>query len=222
MNPLKRLLPSGRRPRRVLTGLLRGIRLELDLRAGDLQLWAGLYERETFGAIRRLAENCRGALDLGAAHGELVAWLLRQPGMDRVLAVEPDQGALRRLGETLALNGLAGDPRCHLHRGFAGRGEPPQWRSLDDLAASLPEPIFVKIDIDGPESEVLSTGRDMLRRRECRVLIETHSPAAEAGCVDQLTAAGYRVTIIPNAWWRRIIPEHRPIPHNRWLAARRP
>jgi hypothetical protein len=205
----------------VLTGLLRGIRLDLDLQAGEIQLWAGLYERETFSAIRRLVRGCRGAIDLGAARGDLVAYLLRQPELQRLVAVEPEVRELALLHRTLDLNGLTGDARLHVHAGFAGRGEPPAWRTLDELAAALPSPLFVKIDIDGPEAAVLADARGMLRAKDCRLLIETHSPEAESGCADLLSECGYAVTIIHPAWWRIFLPEHRPIPHNRWLSARR-
>ena len=219
MNLLRPFLPRDRAPRAVLTGLLRGIRLELDPRAGETQLWAGLYERETFPAIRRLVRGCRGALDLGADRGDLVVFLLRQPGMQRVVAIEPSPEGQARLQRTLALNGLAGDARLFIHPGFAGRGTPPLWRTLDDLAREAPAPLFIKIDIDGPEAVVLADGPEALRDKDCRLLIETHSTEAETGCARQLRAAGYTVQIIPNAWWRAILPEHRTIAHNRWLAA---
>lgn len=218
MNPLKALLPRGRAARAILSGPLAGIRLQLDLH-GELQVYAGLYERETYADLRRLLRGCRGAVDLGAAKGDLTIHFLRQPGMLQVMAVEPLDREREQLAANLALNGLAGDPRLQLHPGFAGRGEPPLWRTLDDLAADLPAPLFLKIDIDGPESEVLADGHTTLRAKDCRLLIETHSPEAETGCRAQLLELGYTVKLIRNAWWRVFLPERRPIPHNRWLAA---
>jgi hypothetical protein len=123
------------------------------------------------------------------------------------------------LSANLALNGFSGDARLELHPGFAGRGEPPLWRTLDHLAAGVPSPVFIKIDIDGPEAEVLADGKETLRHRDCRLLIETHSPEAEAGCLAQLRELGYTTRVISPAWWRLFLPERRPIPHNRWLAA---
>jgi len=221
VNPLRPFLPAGRAPRTVCFGLLRGIRLQLDLR-GEFLVWLGCYEAETFAEIRRLVRGCQGAVDLGAARGDLTVFLLRQPDMRRVVAVEPLEREIAALRANLELNGLAGDPRLHLHPGFAGRGEPPQWRTLDDLAADLPAPVFLKIDIDGPESGVLADGHRLLAGRDCRLLIETHSPEAESGCERQLRALGYATRIISPAWWRIVIPEVRPIPHNRWLAAWKP
>lgn len=219
MNPLKLLLPAGRAPHRVLSGLFAGLRLQLDLRQGDLMIWAGFYERETFSEIRRLARGCRGAIDLGAAKGDLSIWALRLPGMERVVAVEPLDREREQFAANLRLNGLADDPRLRLHAGLAGEGPAPEWATLDQLADGLAGPLFIKIDIDGPEAEVLDTGRRTLAGQDCRFLIETHSPEAEAGCIQRLEAMGYLTRIIFPAWWRIIIPEYRPIPHNRWLSA---
>jgi hypothetical protein len=218
MNPLKVLLPRGRAPRTVHFGPLAGLRLHLDLQT-EFLIWLGTYEAETFPCLRRLLRGCRGAVDLGAAKGDLTLHFLRQPGMQRVVAAEPLEREREQLVANLALNGFANDPRLELHPGFAGRGRPPLWRTLDDLAAGIPSPLFIKIDIDGPEAVVLENGRETLRDCDCRLLIETHSPEAEAGCVAQLEALGYTVIIIPPAWWRIFVREHRPIPHNRWLAA---
>lgn len=218
MSLLHRLLPPGRSPRTVPFGLFRGIRLNLDLR-GELQVFAGLYERETFREIRRLLHGCRGAIDLGAARGDLVIHLLRQPSIERVVAVEPLERERAAMHANLALNGCSGDPRLAIHAGFAGRDEPPLWRTLDDLASGCPAPLFIKIDIDGPEADVVACARATLGTRECRLLIETHSPVAETRCIDILASLGYSTRIINPAWWRHFIPEHRPIPHNRWLVA---
>jgi len=220
MNPIKWFLPRGRAPRTVQFGLLAGLRLELDLRS-EFLIWLGSYEAETFADIRRLLRGCRGAVDLGAAKGDLTIHFLRQPGIAAVVAVEPLEREREQFAANLALNGLAGDPRLQIHPGFAGTGAPPLWRTLDDLAAGLAAPLFFKVDIDGPEAEVLATGRETLRTQDCRLLIETHSPEAEAGCISLLRELGYTVKVIPNAWWRIFIPERRPIPHNRWLAASR-
>ena len=66
---------------------------------------------------------------------------------------------------------------------------------------------------------MLADGRETLLSKDCRLLIETHSPEAESGCMEQLRALGYTVKLISTAWWRIVLPEHRPIPHNRWLSA---
>lgn len=220
MNPLRPLLPKGLRPYRVLGGYFAGVRLLLDLQC-EFQHYLGLYERELLPHWRRLGRGCRSVVDLGAAKGELAVLFLLRRDVARVVAVEPAAPELAQFARNLEFNGLTGDPRLHLHAGYAGRGEGAKWRTLDELAADLPEPILVKIDIDGPEAEVLRSGSAMLAR-DCRFVIETHSAEAEAGCLAQLHAAGYRTVIVDRAWWRRWLPEVRIVEHNRWLVAARP
>jgi len=219
MNPLKHLLPRGRGPRTVWSGLLAGVRLQLDLRQGEFALWTGLFEREIFPEIRRLVLGARSIIDLGAAKGDLTVWALLQPGIERVVAVEPLASECAQLRANLELNNLGSDPRLQVHAGFAGSGTGPEWRTLDELMEGRPAPLFIKIDIDGPEAEVLATGHRTLANEDCRLLIETHSPEAEMACIKQLTQLGYQARIVYPAWWRVILPEHRPIHHNRWLSA---
>ena len=94
------------------------IRLHLDLH-GELQLCAGLYERETHADLQRLLRGCCAAADLGAAKGDLTIHFLRQPGMRRVVAVEPLASEREQLAANLELNGLAGDPRQRPGRGLS-------------------------------------------------------------------------------------------------------
>jgi len=218
---LKRTLPSERRPLSVRHGLYKGIRLHLDLQS-DLQFYAGLYEQETYSSIRSLARGCRGFVDLGAAKGELSIYFLRQRGIELVVAAEPEERERALFHANLELNALENERRLVIHPGFAGAGPEPRWRTLDELAGVAPSPLFIKIDIDGPEAAVLATGRHTLATKDCRLLVETHSPEAENGCNNQLLESGYRTKIISPAWWRVVLPEYRPIPHNRWLAAWRP
>jgi precorrin-6B methylase 2 len=220
MRVIKKFIRPGRRPRTVRWGLYRGITLQLDLHC-EFQNYFGLYECETFSAIRSLAEGCRGFLDLGAAKGELSIYFLRRREIERIVAVEPSDDEIMLFQSNLVLNAMQGDSRLHIHHGFAGEGESGRWKTLDELGASLPSPMFMKIDIDGPEAEVLQTGLTLLRDKDCRLLIETHSLEAESGCLKCLKDMGYTTEIINPASWRRFLPEHRPIKHNRWLTARR-
>jgi Methyltransferase FkbM domain len=88
---------------------------------------------------------------------------------------------------------------------------------LDSL--SVPETNgFVKIDVDGAELDVLSSGETLLRFLRPYLLIETHSQDLETHCIGFLASLGYNVSIIRNAWWRIFLPEQR-IAHNRWLWA---
>src|SRR5262245_12016553 len=41
----------------------------------------------------------------------------------------------------------------------------------------------------------------------------------ERACIESLKLAGFKSEVIRNDWWRAIIPEQCPIPHNQWLVA---
>jgi len=220
MRFIKKFIKSGRRPQKVRWGLYRGIYLQLDLHC-ELQNYFGFYECETFAAIRSLSSGCKGFLDLGAAKGELSIYFLRRDGIQKVVAVEPSDAELNLFQTNLELNGLGDDDRLYIHRGFAGAGDGSEWQTLDELVTHLPTPVFLKIDIDGPEAEVLKSGLSILRNKDCRLLIETHSVEAENGCVECLEGLNYKTEVIEQAGWRYFLPERRPIQHNRWLTGRR-
>ena len=79
----------------------------------------------------------------------------------------------------------------------------------------------MKMDIDGGEAAVLNAAASsgFLQMRPLRWIIETHSVSLEELCVSILESNGYRARIIPNAWWRTVVPELRVSEQNRWLAA---
>src|SRR5205814_7255905 len=135
---------------------------------------------------------------------------------ERVLAFEPQTEFLEQLRQNLRLNGLAEDPRTALFRCFVGASNKGHQRTLDSFIETIVQPCLVKIDVDGGERDILAGAGRLLAERETRWLIETHSPQLETDCQSILHEAGYTTVIVPNAWWRRVIPEQRPIGHNRW------
>lgn len=215
---VKTFLPRGRRLRPVRSGLFRGIRLHLDLESEAL-IWLGIYERETYAHVARLAADSAACLDIGAGKGELVCyWLRRFPGRP-VVAVEPNPAEVELLRRNVAAN-VSPPAALEIFAGFAGSGPSPA-RSLSDLCRRLPEPIFVKIDIEGAELHLLTHSLQLLRQRNLRLLVETHGAAVEQGCASTLAECGYRVTTIDRSPWRKWVPEYRPLAHNRWLVAER-
>jgi hypothetical protein len=213
---LKSLLPAGLHPRRILSGLCRGLVLELDL-SRDAQMWLGAYEREIHPALRRLAAAAAAFVDIGAGAGELSLWFATcHPGRP-VHAYEPDPDQRSLQQRNLKNNFTAPPPHVHIHDGFIDAS--PGGRPLDDITARLPTPTLVKIDTEGAEARILQSGPRLLQNRAARFLIETHSRELEESCLRLLHSAGYQTSIIPQAPWRRWLPELRPLEHNRWLAA---
>ncbi len=208
----KRLLfGEGRRPCRIRLGLFRGLRLSVDPSC-ETSLLLGLYEAETTSALRKMGERARAVIDVGAGYGELTAWALKQRSVERVCAFDPKAERWSVFRENMELNGFAQDARLSAECDFFP-GPSSAWVS------SLPEPVLVKIDVDGGEMKLLQDLRGVLQRKKFDLLIETHSEELDLGCRTLLEECGYQVRIIPQAWWRRWIPERRPVGFNRWLCA---
>jgi hypothetical protein len=212
------LLPSGAKPRSIKYGAFKGLTMNLDLRS-QTQVWLGLAEREVFPHLQAFAGRSVTGIDIGAAEGEYTLFFLSLPNITRVLAFDPSEGLLASLSANLALNGFGDDRRADLIRKFVSEYADADHCTLDSFAADLEGPCVVKIDVDGGERAVLQGGHVLLDRKDVSWIIETHSTELERDCVQILKSSGLTTAIIRNAWWRKVIPELRPLPHNRWLAA---
>jgi hypothetical protein len=212
---IKRLIVrSGARPHTILTGAFRGLRMELDL-ANSMQLWIGLYERETHPWISKFGRECSSAIDVGASQGELTLYLLKRTNARSIVAFEPNPEYQETFARNIRMNGLGwGDRLIHLKK--AGSGTNGTTR-IDSI--TLPSPIFIRIDVDGLEMDVLSGANGLLTTARVRLIVETHSAILEQQCRSFLNNLGYKTKIIKNAWWRRFIKDQRPIELNRWLVA---
>jgi hypothetical protein len=218
-NPMKTLfLPAGLKKRKCLTGIYRGLEFELDLNY-QAQIWAGLYERETYHVIKNTAACCQWFIDIGAGKGELVVYFLKRTSANKVIAVEPQLSENEIMLRNLKYNGLDSDRRLVIVDKCVGTASGENFLSLDSFAPMVQGRGFLKIDVDGAEMDVLESGRNFLKNLRPAVLLETHSADLERQCADFFERLGFTTRIIRNAWWRKLIPEHRPIPHNRWLAA---
>jgi len=210
------ILGEGRKPRRIPLGLYRGLTLSID--AGQESLfYFGLYEAETNPWLRRLTQNAKTFIDVGAGCGELTAWALRIRGMERVLSYDVSPSRWPIFYDNMRLNGLDTDPRLTKVQDFFPSGD--QVSAVGALFERLPEPIFMKIDVDGGEEAILSCMSDVLKRKKLSLLVETHSKQLDDACFKILQSAGYNCRRIQFAWWRRIFPERRPEAFNQWIAA---
>lgn len=207
------LLPADERPIRIAAGPLRGV-VFFDRPRNVQQTRFGLYERETYGILRRAMREAEWMVDVGAGGGELVcAFARRVPGP--VIAVEPFDDSVRRMKLAGVANGVL--DRISIEERKVGHQ--PDRVALDDLPVPRDRPGFIKIDVDGGEATVLKSGRSLLSEARPLLLVETHSAALEENCIGFLTELGYRCRVIKQAWWRNLaFRETRPA-FNQWFVA---
>ena len=212
------MFPSGRTPRTIRGGLLAGLRMQVDF-AHETQRWLGLQEREIHGLLRRFSEGIRTAVDVGASDGMYTLYFLARTPAQKVLAFEPCSERLSLLKANLALNHLEDNQRLEMVPKFVRASLGADSVTLDSFAPSIVPPCLVKVDVEGGEAELLRGAPSLLGWRGMRWIIEVHSKDLEEECIEILRAAHYRTQIVPNAWWRAVVPELRPLELNHWLVA---
>jgi hypothetical protein len=178
----------------------------------SLQIRLGLWERETYKYIRRAADEASWVIDIGAGSGELSIFFETRTKADPIIAIEPwDTRLLRQnieLNESVRITVLdqyLGIEENHL--------------LLDSLEVPRHQRGLIKVDADFAELSILTSGERLLAEGKPLLLVETHSAALERDCCAYLHQLGYSTKVVPNAWWRFMIPEQRPSDHNRWLWA---
>jgi FkbM family methyltransferase len=213
-----RLVPPEREARRIVSGPFRDIVMNLSLRS-ETQVYLGLFEREIHRWLLRLSQDIVTAIDIGAAHGEYTLFFLLKTRAKRIHTFEPDLTRLPSFYRNLELNEIPSSGRLEVSTKLVGLSNSEQETQLDSLAETIHTPLLIKMDVDGAEEQILKGATKINARSRVRWLIETHSQELEVACMELLKRAGFETTIIPNAWWRVLVPEFRPIKHNRWLAA---
>ncbi|MBE2179863.1 MAG: hypothetical protein IAE97_05280 [Chthoniobacterales bacterium] len=168
---------------------------------------AGTYEMETYRAFERAMRN-RPALfvDIGAAEGFYVSAFARAvPGV-RVIAYEAKEEWRHRIRRSAERNGVAS--RCDL-RGFC---DPAEFRRL--LGEAGKEPIFILMDIEGGEFDLLNE-ETLPLLGHAELLVELHeSESREPGdalaemfrrthAVELIWAKGSRsLEDVCSPWWK--------------------
>lgn len=200
-----------------MTGAYRGLTMEMDLQ-NSFQFWIGCYERETYRWIGQFGAECSSGVDVGAAQGEFTLYLLKRTQASRVIAYDPDPEHKCTFSRNLKMNGLGEGDRLMRFRQFVGNGANGSVR-LDVMKDILESPVFIRIDVDGSELDVLEGAIGLLETKTVRLLIETHSSELENACNSFLQQLRYQTKIVKNAFWRMLLKDQRPIEFNRWLVA---
>lgn len=209
-----RLLPKGIIVN-VLSGQLRGARWVVG--AGTHGCWLGTYEGRTRELVCRLLRDGQVAFDIGANVGffSLLASRLVGPG-GSVYAFEPLPANLLALRRHVDLNDCknvrivdaAVSSRSGTER-FMEAASPAmgglsdggclevRTLALDEGIETrrLPEPDFLKIDVEGAELRVLEGARALLARKHPSIVLSAHGWRLFEECRDLLRDSGYRCEV---------------------------
>src|SRR5271157_5334231 len=137
---------KGRRPYRVYFGLFRNLVLNLDLQH-QLQVYLGLYERETFKYIQYISDTCKWMIDIGAGTGELCLYFLKNSQAEKIIGVEPLTSEIDILKSNLLLNQEQSSKRMIVLAKCVGTANYPNYSSLDALELEKDKRGFIKIDV---------------------------------------------------------------------------
>ena len=210
------LFPGGTQPRKVLFGAGSGLTIVSDP-SDQTQRLLGLAELEVARQFVSFARRSRTFCDVGASDGWYCLVARKHNPHISIIALEPDDGLYALAKENFRLNNLVENDSIRWIKSFCGTNA----TKLDEALSKSPEPIFLKIDIEGAEMDALESGSKIISGKDCSLIIETHSSELEIRCKEWLESRGYRVRIIPQGIYRALVPELRPLAHNQWLSAAR-
>ena len=201
----------------VESGIRRGLKLHLNPRY-DSGYWRGDYEEDIQAILAKHLKPGAVVYDVGAHLGffALIAARLVGPG-GIVFAFEPDPDNASRIREHIEANSFkrvsvvtspvwSSNARVFFARAsdhssrFVGsvttegdgtEGFYEQAVTLDDFAREHARPDFIKMDIEGGETEALNGASHVFRKIRPLLLLEVHNGAAEEHVKTRLRDWGY-------------------------------
>lgn len=211
---LKVILFSAEKPNRILSGVSSGMLANYDPKDRTLHL-LGLYEREIYASFIASAKKADTLIDIGANDGYYGLAFAKYKGKE-IIVCEPGEEK-ESLRKNLNINGLVENKDFLLIDKFVSGVTNEREISINDLLIDKKR-VFILLDVDGGEQQIVENFRF---DSDVKIdwLIETHSLELESNISKVFIAHGYKVRIIRNAWWRKFIPEKRPLAHNRWMHA---
>ncbi len=213
--------PPGNKLRPIHRGLLKGLNFHVDTASKSMRLM-GLDETEITADVQALAAQATTAMDIGANDGWYTQYFASLPNIKKVFAFEPEDVSVKALHENLKANDPAFNSKVTVVAKMVGNKNDDKWVSVDSLADQFVGTLLLKIDVDGGELDVLHGAANTLKQFKCLLVIETHSPELEKGCIAYLQELGFQCRIIPPGWYRLFVREARVSGHNQWFVATRP
>lgn len=199
-------------------GVARGIKMKIEP-SSKAQRILGTDEREIQAPFRDYSRKCPVFIDIGASDGYYGLIYHKHNPTGTAYLIDGQARFAAEQKENFKLNGFNTDNTSFLS-GLVSNTTANGGIVIDQLLGTKAgQQLFVKIDVDGAEVDVLNGMRGTLQSNNCLLIIETHSLQLERDSIKLLEGIGYTCKIIGQAWWRFLLPENRPTEHNRWFTA---
>jgi len=205
-----KILPQEQRSRRLIFGIAKGARADIDFRY-DSAFFFGRHEPMLFRHYRRLLRRGMTCFDIGSYRGWDALNLAHLTGT-KTFSFDADPRFIDEARRFVKPSGLPIE-FVEVILGDGNNGT----QTLDSIAAKFGHPDFVKMDIEGAESQVLRNSIVVLSKRP-PLIVETHSKQIEDECIMILRDANYHIEIVDRSS-SHFFSEARGDSHNRWLVA---
>ena len=203
--------------KKILFGKPKGILMHIDTE-NKVQRLLGIDEKEIQSAFAGFSKKCDYFFDIGSSDAYYGLFYKKFNPKGELYMFDAEAGFEKVQKEHLEINNIK--TGVHLFYKYVSDINDEKNISVDTFNIKNSTVLF-KIDVEGAELKVLEGITGMLENNNCSLIIETHAKQLEIDCIEFLRKKGYRFKIIEQAWWRAILPELRPLEHNRWLEAYR-
>ncbi len=219
-NRIKKLLVGDKIDyHKIKLGIAKGLTFKLNPSHSSQIIW-GLNELEIHPYFNKYARKTDNILDIGAAFGYYSLIYRKLNNKGRILTFEPGIGRFHQEIKANFEKSNYSMENVELIGKMVGVEENDDFVKIDDyFGAGEKNKILFKVDVDGGELDVLKSGVETFSKNECYFIIETHSPKLEKECIQFMHSINYQTKIIKNAWYRKFVPENRPLELNRWFVA---
>jgi hypothetical protein len=215
---IKKLLIGSEAKNQVIKfGIAKGIKMQIDVNSKAQRVF-GLDEREIQKVFKEFSGKSNYFFDIGSSDGYYSLIYKKLAPQGKIFAFEVKEDLTREMEDNFKTNSF-NYADVTLTKKFVSDKNDASNTTIDSIFNLKDQSLLFKIDVDGGEADVLNGIKNTLLNNTCFFIIETHTAELEKDCLAFLEKAGYKTTIIDNAFWRSIIPENRPIEHNRWFSA---
>jgi hypothetical protein len=209
---LRSLLPRGTRIYPVIAGPMRGMSVSVDI-SQDTQVVRGIYEKAVLEWMQSVIKPGMKCVDIGAAEGNISLFMSKLVGSNGLVTSFEPSARITNLELLIRANSKLDLSTIQLVPKSVGRSVTKEMISLDHYVDESSHYIdFIKIDVDGYETDVLIGANKSIKACRPYVMVEIHSVQYEEFVVSFFHNLEYETSVVSPP-----SHEYRPIEHNRWV-----